>query len=124
MDRTSQLTEIGTAAGLRDLDLLKVAKEGLPPLDAVLDLLQRYRGAFDEKNATTFEQSMQPKSFDKMSVQEQDEFRRRHGLPGQIKHPDQPVGYDAMTPMQQAAFRRKNKISEPIRGSGRGMRVL
>ena len=123
MDHT-KLAEVATAAGLRDLDVLKVAKEDLSPTEAVLDLLRRYRGAFDEKNANLFEQSMQPKPFDKMSVQEQDEFRRRHGLPGQIKHPDQPVGYDAMTPRQQAAFRRKHNIPESIKGRNQFMRMF
>ena len=41
------LHDAGQAAGLRDADLLKIAKPDLAPADAVADLQRRFPGAFE-----------------------------------------------------------------------------
>ncbi len=43
---TADLEAAATAAGLVDMDLLRIAREGLSPADAVRDLRSRYPGAF------------------------------------------------------------------------------
>ena len=41
------LTEAGKAAGLRDDDLLKIAKTNLAPAEAIADLQRRFPDAFE-----------------------------------------------------------------------------
>ena len=124
MDRIKDLTEVAMVAGLRDFDMLKVAKVDLSPVEAVRDLLRRYPGAFHAEDSGQFEKAMQPKHYKQMTPEELDAFQRKYGLPGQLKQPKQPVGFDAMTPKEQDAFRRKHNIPVSIRGAGGGMRVF
>ncbi len=114
MDRNEKLTEVATTLGLRDLDLLKVARADLPPAEAVMDLLKRFRGAFDAESFSLLEQAPQPKSFKEMSLVEQDEFRRKHKIPGQVKMVREPDIYERMSPADKAAFHRKNHLPESI----------
>ena len=124
MDPTQELIAAATVAGLRDPDLLKVAKADLPPAEAMLDLVRRFPGAFHADQSSKFEKALQPKPYNKMTPEEQDQFCRKHKIPSPFKRPDEaPKGYDAMAPKEQEAFRRKHHLPEPIRGTGRFMRV-
>ncbi|GAN55468.1 hypothetical protein [Tanticharoenia sakaeratensis] len=46
MSHTTALEQQAQHFGLRDMDLLKLAKPGLSPKDALTDLVTRYPGAF------------------------------------------------------------------------------
>lgn len=83
MNRTQELNTIATAAGLRDPDVLKIAKVDLLPKDAVHDLMRRFPGAFWALNPSQSEQFEQPrpKQYAQMTQAEQDEFNRANRLP-------------------------------------------
>jgi hypothetical protein len=120
MDRTQELDAFATVAGLRDPDMLRLAKDDLPPKDAVLDLVRRYRGAFHAEQCSQFEQSMQPKKYSQMTPEDQDEFCRKHKLPSQHEQPKLPKQFETMTLQEQAAFYRKHNMPQPNRGTSRG----
>ena len=62
MDRNEKLTEVATTLGLRDMDLLKVARADLPPAEAVMDLLKRFRGAFDAESSSLLSRLFLPRA--------------------------------------------------------------
>ena len=124
MDRTEELNAVAMVAGLRDPDLLKVAKADLSPVDAVLDLVRRFRGAFHAEHSSKFEQSMQPKNYSQMTPEEQDEFCRKHKIPSPHEQPKQPKQFESMTPKEQDVFRTKHNIPTSIRGASGGLRIF
>ena len=72
MDRTQELAAAGTAAGLLDPDLLKIAKADLPPKEAVGDLHRRFPGAFKTEPPM--------KMYAEMTFKERQAFHRKTGM--------------------------------------------
>ncbi len=114
MEQPEELTAAAMAAGLRDLDMLKLIKADLSPTEALQDLMRRFPSAFWSTPANQTMQPEQPKSFKEMSPIEQDEFRRKHKIPGQVRMVREPDVYERMSPADKVAFHRKNHLPESI----------
>ena len=71
--RDALLREEAKAAKLTDSDLLKIAKRGLSPADAVADLRTRYPKAFAAEPA---------KRYADMTTAEREAFARQHRVIG------------------------------------------